>query len=97
LCEIDTALEEKERIMELALLKEHCTDFQSEFIKNKRQKLETQIIGYGDDGAKKTDEVEISTMPALEFEELFNMVLQPQKYQDQMIQEAEEYIKKPKV
>jgi hypothetical protein len=50
------------------------------------------MIGFqGDDGSKKTDQVQISAMTPEEFRNLFTLTLEPDKYREEMIQEAQKY------
>ena len=90
--EQDLELEQKEKAYEQILLKKHSKDMQNEFIQRKRQKLEQEMIGYqGENGTKKSDTVKISATTPEAFRSLFTLVLEPAKYQDQMIREAEKY------
>lgn len=65
--------------LEQFLVQKHSTHLQNQFIQNKRQKLETEMIGFqGKDGSKIAgDTVQVSEMSGSEFRNLFSLILEP--------------------
>ena len=62
---------------------------QNQFVSRKRQKLEQEMIGFqGENGTKLSGEVEISSIKPLEFKNMFGLILEPEKYENQLISDA---------
>ena len=66
---------------------------QDDFIKNKRQKLETEIVGYqGEGGTKVDDKIELSKMTPVQHRNMFSLLLNPEKHREQLYQESIEKV-----
>ena len=56
---------------------------QEEFLSNKRQRLEHEVIGFqGENGTKVSGEVTISKMEPAEFRNMFSSVLDPKEHKE---------------